>query len=261
MMARCEIRGLKAVSAARRLLPFLLLKKGQALLLLEVARLRPRAGAGFHPSEAEYTTIETMRKALSALQTGFLPLGAPLPVDSYLSGYHRLSPEPLGWSREQLFAYLAGIIDSDGNLRVGKHRAVRMHGSHYRINIRCAQVSPSPAVELLAKTFGGKVGHLRSVTPNHRELDSWSLYDRAAVPAIEALLPHLVVKRAEALLLLDLLRLKAEGKKGVTEWEHANRWRDSVRMPKRCYTAEQVAEFERVLRAVQLIHSGTSPPT
>src|SRR2546422_3741445 len=57
-----------------------------------------------------------------------------------------------------------------------------------------------------------------------------------AEPAIRALLPYLVVKKTEALHLLQLRRLKAEGKQGVTEWVHANRWRDSVRMRKRCYT-------------------------
>src|SRR2546425_9865365 len=40
-MARCEVRGSKAESAARRLLPFLQLKRNQAILLLEIGRLRP----------------------------------------------------------------------------------------------------------------------------------------------------------------------------------------------------------------------------
>lgn len=64
------------------------------------------------------------------------------------------------------------------------------------------------------------------------------------------------MKQAEAFLLLDLRRLKAKGKKGMTEWEHPNRWRESVKMRKRCYTSEQVAEFERIFRTVQALHSG-----
>src|SRR5881628_686560 len=94
-----------------------------------------------------------------------------------------------------------------------------------------------------------------SQSPNERDLVSWSLRDSAAMRAVEALALYVIVKLAEANLLLDLRRLKAEGKHGETEWVHANRWRDSVKMRKRCYTSEQVAAFERIYRAVQALHS------
>jgi hypothetical protein len=83
----------------------------------------------------------------------------------------------------------------------------------------------------------------------------WSLHDRTAVSAIVALLPFLVVKEEEALLLLELRRLKAQGKEGLTEWNHANRWRDSVKMRKRCYTNEQVDKFERLFQAIHWLHA------
>src|SRR3989475_9248987 len=179
-------------------------------------------------------------------------LGPSLPS---FEGYQQLTPEQLGWTRKQLLSYLAGIIDSDGNLRIEKRRVKGMIGPHYRINIRCGQVLPSRAVELLAATFGGRVGLSKSRRPNQRDLATWSLHDKMAEPAIRALLPYLVVKKTEALHLLQLRRLKAEGKQGVTEWVHANRWRDSVRMRKRCYTTSQVAAFERIRQAVLALHS------
>ena len=148
-----------------------------------------------------------------------------------------------------------GVVDSDGNLRIEKKRVRDMLGPNYRINIRCAQVVPSPALELFAKTFGGRLAVRKSQSPNERDLVSWSLHDRAAMRAVEALALYVIVKLAEANLLLDLRRLKAEGKHGETEWVHANRWRDSVKMRKRCYTSEQVAAFERIYRAVQALHS------
>lgn len=160
----------------------------------------------------------------------------------------------------KVLAYLAGVMDSDGNFRVEKKRIPDMLGPHYRINVRCAQVMRSPAVELLAKTFGGRLGVRRSRRPNHKDLLSWSLHDKSAVHALVALLPHLIVKLPEAYLLLELRRLKAQGKKGLTRWEHPNRWRDSVKMQKRCYTSDQNAEFERIHRAVQAMHAGGSPP-
>lgn len=256
LMARCEIRGSKAESAARRLLPFLLLKRDQAILLLEVARLRSHRRGRVRDSGAACAQMERVRQALwwSHDGTGWSRNLFPLSRD--LRGYEELTPDQLGWSREQLLSYLAGIIDSDGNLRIERRRVKDMIGPHYRINIRCGQVMPSRAVELLAKTFGGRLGVRKSRRASCRDMVTWSLHDRSAVPAIEALLPYLIVKQAEAFLLLDLRRLKAKGKKGVTEWEHPNRWRESVKMRKRCYTSEQVAEFERIFRTVQALHSG-----
>jgi len=257
IIARCEFYGRRAEAAARRLLPYLLVKKNQALLLLEVGRLRQET---YKRSRECYDGLEAIRGTVLSLHDGsWLNSGAPLPVSASLRGYERLGPAELGWTQGEIFAYLAGVMDSDGSFRVEKRQVRGMLGPHYRICIRCAQVVPSPAVEFLAQTFGGRLGVKKSRRPNCRDLVTWSLHDRAAVPAIEALLPHLVVKRAEAYLLLDLRRLKAEGKKGMTEWEHPNRWRASVRMRKRCYTTDQVAQFERIHRAVQALHAGGVP--
>ena len=83
-------------------------------------------------------------------------------------------------------------------------------------------------------------------------------YDRAAVPAIDSLLPHLVVKNAEAGFLLERRRLAEEGQRGTRGWVHPNRWHERVTMKKRCYTQGPVASFERTFRAGHEIHSGTS---
>ncbi len=253
-MARCEVRGSKAESAARRLLPFVQLKRDQAILLLEIGRLRPGRSRVRNRGAAR-SQMEEVRQALRRSHDGIGRIGRLVPSVPSFEGYQELTPEQLGWTRKQLLSYLAGIIDSDGNLRIERKRVKRMIGPHYRINIRCGQVLPSPAVELLARTFGGRVGLRKSRRPNHRDLVTWSLHDRMAEPAIRALLPYLVVKKTEALHLLELRRLKGQGKQGVTEWVHANRWRDSVRMRRRCYTTAQVAAFERIHQAVQALHS------
>ena len=212
-MARCEVRGSKAESAARRLLPFLQLKRDQAILLLEIGRLRT-GRARVRELGAACSQMEEVRQALRRSHDGIDrigKLGSPL---TSFEGYQRLTTEQLGWTREQLLSYLAGIIDSDGNLRIEKRRVKRMIGPHYRINIRCGQVLPSTAVELLAGTFGGRVGLRKSHRPNHRDLATWSLHDKSAEPAIRALPPYLVVKKTEALYLLELRRLKAQRKQG-----------------------------------------------
>lgn len=163
---------------------------------------------------------------------------------------------PPEWSPGKTLAYLAGIMDSDGNFRIEKKNVKGMLVPNYRINIRASQVIPSPAIELLAKTFGGRARTKKSNRPTQRNLAHWSLHDKSAADAISALLPYLVVKRGEAARLLELRRRKARGKQGLTEWVHRNRWQRPVRMRKRCYTPEQVAEFERIRREVNALHSG-----
>ena len=113
-----------------------------------------------------------------------------------------------------------------------------MINPHYRIKIGAGQVAPSPAIELLAETFGGTIRVRGDGRKGHRPLARWSLFDKSAVPALEALLPYLVIKAPQARLLLQLRELKAKGKLATTEWVHRTRWQRPIKMRKRCYSPE-----------------------
>ena len=181
-------------------------------------------------------------------------------TESRFRGYDSLTPNHLGWTREETLAYLASVMDCDGNFRIPKRRVSEMRWPHYRINVRCSQVSPSPAVMLLASTFGGKVKIKRERQRDHRDLAAWDLYDRTAVPAIRALLPHLRVKQADACLLLKLRCLKSLGKEDLTTHVHRTRWGHAALMRKRTYSSPQVDEFERIRQALIKSHSRNSEP-
>ncbi len=255
-IARCELHSRKAEAATRRLLPYLLAKREQAMLLLQVGRVREQTN---RRSDRRFERLEAIRHLMDALHVGVSRNPQfSLSAGEFLPGYQWLGPREIGWTGAQVRAYLAGIMDSDGNFRIEKRRVRRMLHPQYRIAIRCAQVQPSPAIELLRDTFGGSVSPRRSRHPNHRDLATWNLQDRAAAPAVKALLPHLIVKQTEAWLLLELRGLKEEGKAGATEWTHANRWHEQVKMRKRCYTPSQVAGFERLYREIQDQHSGAA---
>ncbi len=256
-ISRCEVHVRKAEAAVRRLLPYLLVKRDQALVLLEAARIKKLGKLDMR----EYSgRLETLRTVLVSLHEGSRTCSTlPHPAHTALTGYDRLGPDQLGWTRDQVHAYLAGIMDSDGSFRVEKRNVPGMLHPHYRISIRCAQVAPSPAVQLLAATFGGGLSTQHDGRPNSRDLVTWSLFDKTAVPAVKSLLPHLIVKKREAWLLLELRRLKEEGKKGASQWVHANRWHEHVKMRKLHYTAGQVAVFERIYHQVQDLHAGPPP--
>ena len=256
-MARCELRGKVAESAARRLAPFLLVRRSQALLFLEALRLRPKRHGRTLPTERGHKEVDKVAQALVSVQRGLwdssvehLPLAAPV------HGYGSLTPAELGWTRQETISYLAGVMDSDGNFRIYRQHVPEMRWPHYRINIRCAQVMPSPAIELLSQTFGGRISTRRERRQNCRDLTSWNLHDKAAAPAIEALLPSLRVKWVDACLLLELRHLKSLAKEDLTEWEHRTRWQRPIKMRKRSYSSRQVAEFERVRRTLLALHGG-----
>ncbi|MFQ5553254.1 MAG: hypothetical protein ACE5EW_06010 [Thermoplasmata archaeon] len=134
-----------------------------------------------------------------------------------------------------------------------------MINPHYRIKIAAAQVAPSPAIELLAEVFGGTIRVRNYDGPSYKAMTRWSLYDKSAVPALEALLPHLVIKTPQARLLLQMRQLKAKGKLGTTEWVHKTRWQRPIKMRKRCYSPEQVREFDRLYRIVKALHNDSPP--
>ncbi|MFQ5947051.1 MAG: hypothetical protein ACE5NC_12530 [Anaerolineae bacterium] len=152
-------------------------------------------------------------------------------------------------------------MDSDGYFKIEKRRIKGMINPHFRIKAGAGQVAPSPAIALLSETFGGNIRVRHSGGQGHRKLAYWSLFDKSAVPALEALLSHLVIKAPQARLLLQLRELKARGKLGITEWTHRTRWQRPVKMRKRCYSPEQVRDFDRLYRIVKALHADSPPYT
>lgn len=253
-IARWEIWNVRAASIVSRLLPHLRVKRRQASLLIEAQKLLFRKP----PAEGRKTRVEEMRVAIMNLNRGlteFEPGGEQCSphVATALSAHPEENAGPI-------LPYLAGIMDSDGNFKIERRKNVKgMLNPHYRIAIRASQVAPSPAVELFAATFGGNVKVRGSGGSEHRPLAHWSLYDRSAEPVIAALLPYLVIKAPEARLLLRLRELKAKRKEGITEWVHKTRWQRPVRMRKRCYSADQVREFDRLYLTLRALHAGVPP--
>lgn len=251
---RWEIWNKRAAIIICRLLPHLRVKLRQAQLLLEAQRILDTHAAG----ERRQAKLENIRITIKKLNRGQEGDGENSVEGSSL--------KPIGKPRNDrgsdatILPCLAGIMDSDGNFKIERKRRVkRMVNPFYRIAIRASQVHPSPAIEVFAERFGGNVRVRKSGGVGHRPLAYWSLYDASAEPAIAALLPYLVIKAPEARLLLRLRELKAQPKRGMTEWAHPNRWHRAVRMRKRCCSTAQVQEFERLYLTLRALHAGVAP--
>ncbi len=116
-----------------------------------------------------------------------------------------------------LFAYVAGVIDSDGSIgilretyAIRRGRATQPTFSE-RVTIR--QIEPE-AVDLIHAHFGG----CRSVIKGRRErnqqpLQSLQLGDRRAGRLLAAVLPYLRIKRRQAELCLEMRDLKGASRR------------------------------------------------
>jgi hypothetical protein len=119
-------------------------------------------------------------------------------------------------------AWAAGFIDGEGYVHLQPVHKRRSDGyTNRKPRIEVAQVDPSALLKL-KRILGGSI---ITMTPRNGRKQSfrWDLTGVRVVPALEALLPYLTVKRAQALLLLEyasLMRAKGESPhRGLNEFE------------------------------------------
>ena len=109
---------------------------------------------------------------------------------------------------ETLLAYLAGAMDSDGFFSIKcstYHRRVRLDAVNnmYFERMGLRQVTPS-IPDLLHQIFAGARGMSKGQTSNSKPLHHWHCTNRLAAKACTLLLPYLLVKKPQALVLLEL---------------------------------------------------------
>lgn len=121
-----------------------------------------------------------------------------------------------------LLAYLAGAMDSDGYFSIKK--------STYHIRVVKDSINPSysekiglkqvtrEVPELLKKTFGGSLRLEKKSTKNGKPLFSWTATDINASEACRLLLPFLLIKIRQANLILELRESKDEKYRKPSYW-------------------------------------------
>ena len=116
-----------------------------------------------------------------------------------------------------LFAYCAGVIDSDGTIGVKRNTySMRVVGDSvqptYSERVCVKQVEPQ-AVRLLKRLFGGSFYLGKPQVANGRPLWVWQVTDLRAAACLRALLPFLRIKRRQAENCLRLREVKEESKR------------------------------------------------
>ncbi len=113
---------------------------------------------------------------------------------------------------QEILAYLAGVLDSDGTIGIKRNTySVRVlkesQSPSYSERIHIRQVTRE-ALDLFAATFGGNVGTEDPSAKRGKPLFTWGQTDQKAVNTLQALLPYLRIKKAQALNCLNLRQIK-----------------------------------------------------
>lgn len=154
-------------------------------------------------------------------------------------------------------AYLAGLIDGEGCIRVKrtkayKHLTGRVNPS-YGISIHVRMVE-EPAIAFLKHILGGwyyaeKTTH----ASNGRPLFCWQATDTAAAGILKRLLPYLRVKKAQAENALALREWQADSRQHKTKItgyrNFPNKYGTPRQVPNYAYTDEYIAKCDTFFTA------------
>lgn len=117
-----------------------------------------------------------------------------------------------------VLAYAAGVIDSDGSIGIQREtwpmKVGRATQPTFSEHVTIRQIEPE-AVDLIHAHFGGSRGVIRyrGDRQERQPLQSLVIGDRKATALLKAVIPYLRIKREQALLCLELRRLKDESRR------------------------------------------------
>src|SRR3989475_6477006 len=119
-------------------------------------------------------------------------------------------------NRGETLAYLAGVVDGDGYFVVAKDfRTSRTVHPYYRTTLGVQQLWPGKALRLFALVFDGKV----TLYPSSAValMARCELHGHKGAASPRRLLPYLLIKKNQALVSLDVGRLRREAQAGTAE--------------------------------------------
>jgi LAGLIDADG DNA endonuclease family protein len=102
--------------------------------------------------------------------------------------------------------YIAGFFDGEGSIGLYPERCKRKYGiyRHYRFSVSLGNSDPIVPLYLKAR-FGGSVHHYErsKKMKNRQDAWLWNMSSKRAAEFLRAILPFLVVKKAQAEVVLE----------------------------------------------------------
>lgn len=111
-------------------------------------------------------------------------------------------------------AYLAGFLDGEGCISVGAYRTQSTSATRYvRVTVSIGQISVGlPILEKFKKYFGGVIHFRKSKRETWQDHYLYYVRQNGLRVLLKTLLPHLVIKREQALLALRIIELPTDSR-------------------------------------------------
>ena len=122
-----------------------------------------------------------------------------------------------GKKNQMINAYAAGLIDGEGCISIA-HRDMKSFSARIDVGMSSKGM---PCLVRLKDHFGGQIRKTRHKSEKWEEAHAWALFGKTTVPFLEAILPHLVLKKEQAEYALALQRMIAKlplARKGTAQW-------------------------------------------
>ena len=117
-------------------------------------------------------------------------------------------------------SYAAGFFDGEGSIIISLQR------QYHTLNAQVANTHIE-TLEWLKSTFGGQVYLTKPTKPHHRICGIWRIRSRQAQAFLEAIVPHLKIKKEQAQLGVSLEQSKPHGTTRITQ--EVFDWREAIR--------------------------------
>jgi len=119
------------------------------------------------------------------------------------------------------YGYLAALIDGEGCLSIGAGRRKKWGVVNYNPVISIANTNLE-VIQWLEDNFGHKSYNQKPQTPRSKPSKSWRILSKKGIEVLLlAVLPYLIIKRKQAITLLDFVRLPRDENPEVRKmfWE------------------------------------------
>ena len=136
-----------------------------------------------------------------------------------------------GWTDEQFFAYLAGILDGEGTVLISK-KSGKNGKSRYQLVVTIYQ-KEMDWLELLARRFGdnGYMYKLDNPSRNGNYCCQWSLYSKRALCLLRSVQPWVTLKRnqvAGAIAFQEWMNIKGVKSKSDSDFAYGQWVKDNI---------------------------------
>ena len=130
----------------------------------------------------------------------------------------------MGLRGNTLLAYVAGIIDGEGNIGLHKVGGCNEH-PYYALKISVGNTN-AWLISFLKMQFGGNIYQRKYDNPHHKDCWVWELHAKGAYILLNLILPYLQIKRPQAKLAIQFQKRRKTYKRFNLQariWDEADK--------------------------------------